>query len=652
MQQFYSGIKVFGGEVVAHADPSGAPAGYSDFALRPDLDPEALVPSLEPSEALVLAERDLRPLGPDARPPTQELVICRPDPGRVPWPGGRVLRVARAGEARWRLAYHVALRLEEPGGPRAVEEMVDAHTGRILARWDALQTHESKGHGFYSGPVTLETTVRKDGTEELRDPTRGSRPHPRFPHTIGTGNVVLDGEFKVDDPTGDPVHVPVYALKGGAWGNGTLFEDDGKTDTSRTPAGLSVAADIAVGLAATWDMYGRVLGRDGIDDKGSTLYSQAHIAHDFANAFWDDGCFCMSYGDGGEDGSMGRVAPLATADITAHELTHGVTAATMGLIYDGESGGLNEATSDIMGSMVKTYAMAPTHGEHIPAEPVPGDVGSVIVDPHHPGDPSRWKPVRRMDKPSLDRESANYWQPLLGENDVHLNSGPMNRAFRFLAAGSSCDPTADTYSPFLPGGMRGLGNDRATHLWYRVMTQGHMPPSATCAQARRAAILAARGPLETRTVKDAFAAINVGLADGPLQVTRQGAGKDDGSVGWALRAGKKLTYQADRKGVKWRVDGPEGQLKLDARPSGACVVTAGDRAITAIRHLTCEDPVSKARTTLGIMVIQTDLDGDGSDDVADLAALAVAYGGGPGACDLNLDGNVNHFDISLYLGSY
>jgi hypothetical protein len=60
----------------------------------------------------------------------------------------------------------------------------------------------------------------------------------------------------------------------------------------------------------------------------------------------------MNYGDG--DGK--NAGPLTTLDIAGHEISHGLTERTAGLVYDGESGGLNEAMSDIFGTGVEWYA--------------------------------------------------------------------------------------------------------------------------------------------------------------------------------------------------------------------------------------------------------------------------------------------------------
>ncbi len=102
------------------------------------------------------------------------------------------------------------------------------------------------------------------------------------------------------------------------------------------------------------------------------------------NAFWDDSCFCMTYGDG-----SGNTHPLTSLDVAGHEMSHGVTSNTAGLNYSGESGGLNEATSDIFGTGVEFFANnAADKGDYLIGEEI--DIN---------GDGS---PLRYMDKPSKD----------------------------------------------------------------------------------------------------------------------------------------------------------------------------------------------------------------------------------------------------------
>ena len=64
----------------------------------------------------------------------------------------------------------------------------------------------------------------------------------------------------------------------------------------------------------------------------------------------------MTFGDG--DGIY--LNPLTSLDVVGHEIFHSITDKTVNLIYSGESGGLNEATSDIFSTMVEFYARTST----------------------------------------------------------------------------------------------------------------------------------------------------------------------------------------------------------------------------------------------------------------------------------------------------
>jgi hypothetical protein len=182
-------------------------------------------------------------------------------------------------------------------------------------------------------------------------------------------------------------------------------------------------------------------------------------------------------------------------------MTHGVTSRSAGLIYWGESGGLNESTSDIFGKMVDFY----TRGDA-----AHWTLGEMMAPPDSP------RPIRYMYKPSLDRLSPDAWYDGIDQLDVHYVSGPMNRAFYFMAMGSSGDPGKDDYSLYLtqPGGMAGIGRDKAAQIWYRALTV-YLTPTSGYADARLAALHAVRDLFggdspENVAVRMAFGAINVG----------------------------------------------------------------------------------------------------------------------------------------------
>jgi Zn-dependent metalloprotease len=122
----------------------------------------------------------------------------------------------------------------------------------------------------------------------------------------------------------------------------------------------------------------------------------------------------MTFGDGT------YFKTLTSLDVVGHELVHGVTASTAGLVYAGEPGGLNESMSDIFGTMIEFYKRG-GGGSTI------GNVGGNWTL----GEQLHVKPLRYLTKPSNDGKSRDAWSSDLYQLDVHYSSGPMNRGFTF-----------------------------------------------------------------------------------------------------------------------------------------------------------------------------------------------------------------------------
>ncbi len=172
----------------------------------------------------------------------------------------------------------------------------------------------AQGNSLYSGQVTIGSTRQDDGTYALIDPAHGG--HRTLDSSVNSNGVLFTADNDV-------------------WGDGTVANPQ------------TAAVDAAYGAQTTWDFYNDRFGRNGIADDGRGSSSRVHYESQqgvpLANANWQDGCFCMSYGDGA-DGQH----PVTSLDIAAHEMTHGVTSSTAGLGDFGESPGLNEAISDMM----------------------------------------------------------------------------------------------------------------------------------------------------------------------------------------------------------------------------------------------------------------------------------------------------------------
>ena len=484
-QQRYRGLRVWGGQAIAHQGPRG-PVRPLTNALVPNLQLE-VTPNLAPGEAMAVAQARLGPKGSYARPPTWELLIYPETTMEPAIPGAENAEDFRVALVRHHLAYHIHMELENgPEETRHDDFLVDAHSGAILKVWSSLFTLKggtpaiTTGHSQYSGDVQLGSLSMPCGYI-LSDPTRNN---------LATRN--LGGRTS---GTGVLFNSPVPE-----WGDSRNYQDHLGPKSAN---GQTAAVDAHFGLQTTWDFYRNVLGRNGIDGRGKPAVNLVHYSHNYDNAFWSDECFCMTYGDGDS------FKTLTAIDVVGHEISHGLCHTTADLGYVGETGGLNEANSDIFGTMISFYAKgAQGLGPSVPEQGGRWSIGYDLQTPAYP------HPLRYMNKPSLDGFSPDAWSSDLDEMDVHYSSGPMNRAFYFLSQGASSNRKDDSYTRFLPKGMTGIGNDKALRIWWRTLSC-YLTPGSRYVDARNGALATAQdlygaNSLEVKAVRAAFKGINVG----------------------------------------------------------------------------------------------------------------------------------------------
>lgn len=384
--------------------------------------------------------------------------------------------VVDATAATPRLAWEVVSGgVQQVGTPSRLASYVDARTGEVLRTEQQVETADGSGQTLYSGTVPLTTTLAS-GTYQLKDATRGNT------YTTDMGN------------KSDPMTCQLF---GTGCPTGTLFTDADNLWGNGTNANRqSAAADAQYGTNVTWDYYKNVHGRNGIFGTGAGSYNRVHYGKNYVNAFWDG--TKMTYGDG--DGV--DFGPLVSLDVAGHEMSHGVTEHSANLTYSGESGGLNESTSDIFGTLVEFYAAnAADPGDYL--------IGEEFDLKNHLG-------FRRMDKPSSDGASYDCYTPLIGQDDVHYSSGVGNHFFYLLAEGSGAKTIGGVAhnSPTCNGStVTGIGRDAAGKIWYRALTV-YMTSSTNYSGARTASLNAARdlygaGSTQYNAVAAAWSAVSV-----------------------------------------------------------------------------------------------------------------------------------------------
>ncbi|MER6085104.1 M4 family metallopeptidase, partial [Streptomyces sp. NPDC001833] len=475
-ERTYAGLPVLGGDLIVHTPPATLAAGTvsTTFNNKHTITVPTVSASYSKSAAQTKALRAAKAL--DAQKPVAD--------------GAR--KVIWAGNGTPKLAWETVIGgFQDDGTPSKLHVVTDATTGKELYRYQAVQT--GTGNTQYSGTVTLNTTL-SGSTYQLYDTTRGGH--------------------------------KTYNLNNGTSGTGTLMTDtDDVWGTGSGSNTQTAGADAAYGAQMTWDFYKNTFGRSGIKNDGVAAYSRVHYSSSYVNAFWDDDCFCMTYGDG-----SGGTHALTSLDVAGHEMSHGVTSNTAGLNYTGESGGLNEATSDIFGTGVEFYANNSSDvGDYLIGEKI--DIN---------GDGT---PLRYMDKPSKDGSSADSWYSGVGNLDVHYSSGPANHMFYLLSEGSGSKTiNGVTYNSTTSDGVAvaGIGRAAALQIWYKALTT-YMTSSTNYSAARTAALNAAAALYGTSStqyagVGNAFAGINVGshITVPTSGVTVTNPGSQSSTVGTAV----------------------------------------------------------------------------------------------------------------------
>jgi Zn-dependent metalloprotease len=234
------------------------------------------------------------------------------------------------------------------------------------------------------------------------------------------------------------------------------------------------------------DFYGQVFNRDSLDNKGLRIVSKVHYSTRYCNAFWN-GQY-MTYGDG--DGRT--CLPLSGGlDVDGHEMTHGVTEFTSNLIYENESGALNESFSDMMGNTMEYYADAKKAD---PAGSPDWLIGEDVIK-NRTGNNG----FRNMGDPAEFGDPSDYSLLYTGTADsggVHSNSGISNHAY-YLAVngGKNASCTANAAHGVLlttkscDVTVPALGLDKAEHIFYDGFTS--LPEYANFCDARNATVAAA-----------------------------------------------------------------------------------------------------------------------------------------------------------------
>lgn len=371
--QRHRGVEVFGAQYLVHMERSEdglAPeAANGHFFTGLDVSVE---PRLDAGAALRLASLWSRPLVTE-RVDRHGLVV-------LPVDGGV-------------LAYRFTLWGSRFGRPAKQEVFVNAATGRLALSYDDLQDDgavSTSGETVHGETVPIEAYQRGE-VYELRDRSR-----PMFERGSGEGQITTHNARSTPDYFGTARNIVTSS-----------------SPVFRRAATSTGAVDAHWGAGRVYE-YFRALGRNSLDDRGSSIVSTVNAAdpttyEPMFNAFWDG--TQMVYGN------PGPIYPLsADLDVVGHELTHGVIDHSANLVYLNQAGAMNEAFADYFGNAIDVDASGVAMDD-----PEAALLGEDLCRPENPR-PRDWDcPLRDLNDGTTTDEYV-YYLADFDNGGVHLNA--------------------------------------------------------------------------------------------------------------------------------------------------------------------------------------------------------------------------------------
>lgn len=276
---------------------------------------------------------------------------------------------------RARLVYitnYVTIEGDEPSRPF---QIIDAHTGEVLKSWDGL------AHANATGPG-------------------GNQKTGQYNYGTDFGYLDVDANCRMTNTNVDTINM------NGATSGGTIHQFTCPNNTFKAINGAySPLNDAHYFGGVVFNMYKTWFGINPLTTK---LKMRVHYSTNYENAFWDG--TQMTFGDGAT-----TFYPLVSLDVTAHEVSHGFTEFNSNLTYSGQSGGINEAFSDMAGEAAEYFMKGSNDWL----------VGTEIFKSSGA--------LRYFDDPTRDGRSIGHASNYTSGMDVHLSSGVFNKAFYLLA---------------------------------------------------------------------------------------------------------------------------------------------------------------------------------------------------------------------------
>ncbi|MFT4204154.1 MAG: M4 family metallopeptidase [Chitinophagaceae bacterium] len=468
-------------------------------------------------------------------------------------------------QQQYRPAYQVQIRSKD--GAYSENVFISAATGKFLGSENRVCTINFTG--------TAQT--RYSGTRSIvTDATTGAGPF-RLQETRGANNVLIRTR-NMNHQTGLT--------------NVTEFSDNDNTWTAAEHGTDQAALDAHWGAETVLDYWLNVHSRNSINGSGMAIESYVHLGTNVFNAYWSENA--MKYGDG-----LGGTNPLTSLDICAHEFGHGIDQFTGDLLYEKESGALDEGFADIWGACIEAWAKS-TGSPWLMGEEVSGGPLRDMANPNAFSQPDTYLGTYWVSQTGC---SPNYGNDYCG---VHKNSGVLNFWFYLLSeGGTGTNDIGNAYN------VSGVGINTAADIAYATkQLAGGTTDYATCRSLsiQAATTLFGANSCQTIAVTNAWYAVGVGAA-----YSGNGGFSISGSTTVCTSATYSIPNLPTGATVTWSAS-PSGYVTLS--PSGNSVTVAkttnGTVTLTATVTTACASfGISK---TLYVGVLNASLVSVGGDN--------------------------------------
>lgn len=375
-QQTYNGVPVWGEAIIRRAADGQAVSVQGEVIAEIESDLPQMSPRFDGKAILNLAmeQHTLTTQGAvPSKEALQAMLVKAENKQQKLW-----VRLNDNNEAQ--LVYLVSW-VDYGDEPTRPHYFIDAMTGEVLEHWDGLAHRDATGPG---------------GNEKIGQYFYGQD----FPP------LNVDNNCRMDSPNVETIDMQNRTS------GGSVFQFTCPENTNRyTNGAYSPLNDAHFFGNVVFDMFDEWYNTAPISQK---LRMRVHYGNSYENAFWDGSQ--MTFGDGAS-----RFYPLVSLDVSAHEVSHGFTEQNSGLVYRNQSGGINEAFSDMSGEAAEFY-MKGSNDWKVGADIFKG-TGS----------------LRYMDDPTKDGRSIGHASDYTSGMDVHYSSGVFNRAFYLIATTNGWD---------------------------------------------------------------------------------------------------------------------------------------------------------------------------------------------------------------------